>query len=526
AARLEAFAGATTGWPPRTPARTLFEAPAGVELTDLIVLADRLVVGLRERDGATVRGATVTLDGAGHVLSRAAGAEHHVAGHRVAERAAAAAPAGRHAPIPWPIVPNSQHPVGNTWGEYQNYGGSPYPHPGVDVLGDPGQPVYAVREGVVKAILTTSGDWHWRIAIGDTASAATVSGYLYAHIDEPTITVQVGDPVVQGQYLGDLVPWPVYDFTHCHFARIEDSGAVWLGDWLATENPHLDLPAQTETEPPVFEPAYGSNLLAFCQNQTSNYLDPAALSGAVDIIAHVGDRILTDWVCTVQTLRYSIHPLGQPAFPVVDERLAVEFDMALDTYQNGPNDPFLVDLLYKQDTTCRTEGDYEAREFYHIITNSNGDTVYEESDLWEAWDTSTLPDGAYVVRVTAIDVAGNAAVDSMVVGTANGNPAAIDPVTDPRPLPPLAIRGVHPNPALAASTITFALGQTGPVALAVYDPAGRLVRRLAAGRLAAGTHSLGWDGTDAYGRRVGSGVYFYALETPVARRVHKLVVSR
>ena len=104
---------------------------------------------------------------------------------------------------------------------------------------------------------------------------------------------------------------------------------------------------------------------------------------------------------------------------MVDDKLAVFFDMVLDTYQNGPIDPFLVDLLYKQDSTCDTEGDYGSREFFHILTNSNGDQVYEASDLLEAWDTEALPDDDYVIEVTATDVAGNSTTASMVVTTDN-----------------------------------------------------------------------------------------------------------
>ena len=42
-----------------------------------------------------------------------------------------------HESIPWPLAPNAQHEVGNTYGEYQNYG-SAYLHPGIDVMGDAG----------------------------------------------------------------------------------------------------------------------------------------------------------------------------------------------------------------------------------------------------------------------------------------------------------------------------------------------------------------------------------------------------
>ena len=401
---------------PSARLRTLFTAPEDGELRDLHVSSRAIRVGLRQTQGEAVSGTVFELSVAGSLRGSWRGQSI------VPPRAPrSSTPLGGIPGIPWPLQPNGQHPVGNTYGEYQFYGGSPYMHPGVDILGADRQPVFAVASGVVKAVLTTSGEWHWRVATGKSGSG-TSEGYLYAHIDEPTIAVNVGDTVTEGQYLGDLVPWPVAGFTHCHFARIEDTGLQWFGSWLCTDNPHVDLQFQSDPTAPFFEPAIGSDMFAFCENETSNYLDPTALQGEVDIVVHVADAIGSTWECSVQEIRYSIHPLGNPGSPVVDDKLAVFFDMALDTYQGGPIDPFLVDLLYKQDGVCTTEGDYDDREFFHVITNSDGDQIYEPSDLLEAWDTTLVADGDYVVAVTATDVAGNSLTASMVVTTDNGNP--------------------------------------------------------------------------------------------------------
>lgn len=391
----------------------IFTAPPGGHLRDLQLNGKELLIGYRRHEADSVSGELFTLDPLGRVMDRAQGPEQELTSASSDDRLTRG--------IPWPLLPNSQHEIGNTYGEYQNYGGAPYMHPGVDVMGSPGQAVHAVHSGEVKAVLTTSGEWHWRVAVSNTSGSSTSEGYLYAHLDQASIAVSVGDTITAGQYLGDLVEWPIYNFTHIHFARIEDSGIQWYGDWLCTGNPHLELDNLSETEAPVFEPAQGSNLFAFCDNETDTYQDPAALTGQVDIVAHVGDRIDSNWVCTAQSILYSIYPVGNPNAAVITDKLAVNFDMVLDTYQSGPVDPFLVDLLYKQDAVCQTYGDYDYREFYHIITNSDGDQVYEESDLLEAWDTTAVWDGNYVVEITATDTAGNSTTQSMVVTTINGN---------------------------------------------------------------------------------------------------------
>ncbi len=489
----------------------LLAADDGAELRDLALTDDHLVVGLCRTDGAVAAGERLTMTSDGRITAREAGPRLAIPAYPAGDRA--------HEPIPWPLAPNAQHEVGNTYGEYQNYG-SAYLHPGFDVMGDPGQPVYAVKAGVVKAILTTSGDYHWRIAIG-AAGAGTSDGYLYAHVDHPTIAVSVGQAVNQGQYLGNLVPWPNDDFEHCHFARIRDTGTVWQGLWLCIDNAHPDLPS-SEMDWPLFEAAVGSQQFAFCNNETSVYQDPASLHGAVDIIAHVGDRIAGDWVCAVQEIRYTIFPLGHPEAPVVNNKLAVRFDMPLDTYSGGPIDPMLVGLLYKRDTVCNTLGDYQDREFFHVVTNSDGDDVYQDSDRWQAWDTSTLLDGQYVVRVNVRDAKGNSAAAQMTVTTNNGNlPTAVEGLGAVE-----LTLGCAPNPGAAGTRASFRLPAAGPATLSVYDLAGRRLRRLVREDLAAGPHAASWDGRDETGAPCPGGTYLLRLESAAGVRTSKFALLR
>jgi hypothetical protein len=68
-----------------------------------------------------------------------------------------------------------------------------------------------------------------------------------------------------------------------------------------------------------------------------------------------------------------------------------------------------------------------------------------------------------------------------------------------------------PNPFNPKTTLRFALAAPARVDLAIYDARGRLVRRLAAGELPAGQHSLDWDGRDESGRALASGIYLARL---------------
>jgi hypothetical protein len=79
--------------------------------------------------------------------------------------------------------------------------------------------------------------------------------------------------------------------------------------------------------------------------------------------------------------------------------------------------------------------------------------------------------------------------------------------------PPLtALQGNYPNPFNPETTIAFSLAENGPVRLCVYNARGEKVRTLMEENLRAGDHTAVWNGLDANGRAVGSGVYFYRLE--------------
>lgn len=495
---------------------TIYRTPDGSEIRDIATVPDGILLGLRRIENGAYAGSFVTLALDGTVRSVTPGPSMQ-ATHGEVERD------NPNGDIPWPLMPDAQHSLGNTWGEYQNYGGSPYCHPGIDVFGTPGQGVYAVHSGIVKAVLSTGGDLYWRVAISDSVTSGTSRGYLYAHLIQSSIAVSVGDMVTVGQFLGNIVTWPIYNFHHCHFARIEDSGTTWGdGQWLAVENPQLRIIHQNEAVAPVFEPARGTDLLAFCTNETSTYQSPTGLHGQVDVICHVGDTIASSWVCTVQQIRYTIYPLGMPDRPVVNDKESIYFNFASDEYQGGANDIFLCGLIWKDDATCNTRGDYDYREYYHIITNSNGDRNYTQSDKQECWDTSALPDRQYVVKVTAVDVVGNATTDSMIVRTLNGNPSDVLPGGG---IPALTLERSRPNPFSGGTAISFHLPSGAErVVLTVLDPAGRLVRTLRDGAALAGEHVEHWDGLDMHGVDAPAGMYFYKLTTPWGTKTERVLL--
>ena len=69
----------------------------------------------------------------------------------------------------------------------------------------------------------------------------------------------------------------------------------------------------------------------------------------------------------------------------------------------------------------------------------------------------------------------------------------------------------YPNPFNPSTTIGFLVPKAGKVSLVIYDLLGNRVRTLVDGDFPAGPGTARWDGRDARGRQVSSGVYFYQL---------------
>jgi hypothetical protein len=83
-----------------------------------------------------------------------------------------------------------------------------------------------------------------------------------------------------------------------------------------------------------------------------------------------------------------------------------------------------------------------------------------------------------------------------------------------------------PNPFNPTTRITFGLAAPADVSLRIYDAAGRLVRVLAEEARPAGNYAELWDGRDARGAAVASGIYFYRLQAGAFTETRKMALLR
>jgi len=85
----------------------------------------------------------------------------------------------------------------------------------------------------------------------------------------------------------------------------------------------------------------------------------------------------------------------------------------------------------------------------------------------------------------------------------------------------------EPNPFRPSTSISFVLERDSPfVRLSILDARGALVTTLLESARPLGPHTVTWDGTDASGARVGSGIYFYRLESLDRIATRKMTLLR
>ncbi len=278
----------------------------------------------------------------------------------------------------WPFDLNS---IGWSMQSYQDYGGTPYFHHGMDMMKMWGTNVYNRSGGQVINIENYQPGWnlYWEVAILDA------DGYIwqYHHVDEPTIpdfvyqkyAEYLADPINGGfippdTYIGNIVEWPVwsyYDyFNHIHL-NILAAGGVFVNGFEF----HDPLP---DTVGPEIQ---GVGLVQNGQIYPGNTVE-----GDYSLYVHARDLILDQF--------YYLPP-WEITFSV--DGGPVQTTWRFDTLPGGASDTAYLNDFYLVPPTC---GDYECRDYY-IDLGFIPDSQFE----------FPVTGGQHTVLVTVRDYAGN-----------------------------------------------------------------------------------------------------------------------
>ena len=318
--------------------------------------------------------------------------------------AASATLAGPASAIPWPYTPFDQtHGLGNNYDEFQYYGsGGRYYHDGIDlVTPNTTTRTYSVSTGTITHE-TVNDPYYSGIMIGEPVAGGI--GWLYWHITSTTWQYDVGDPVAVNAYIGTTAYWSPATFCHTHFNKVQGTGGYPWNWYIATDNPLTYLEPNTDPNAPVFETTYQGAKFAFRRNQATTVLDPTALSGDVDIISRIYDIVgMSQWKLNPWRIDYRIDGATQ-SVPLAN----------FVNFSGLKPDDTTIGVVYSTQSPFTTQGDYNSRIYYFIVTNTDGDGVIESTDANQSWQTGNYRPGDYWVYVRAGDVGGNSVTDSMM----------------------------------------------------------------------------------------------------------------
>ncbi|MDZ7384795.1 MAG: hypothetical protein ONB07_01620 [candidate division KSB1 bacterium] len=486
---------------------------------DVRVVDGRIIAGVQVREKDVLRGLLRVLERDGRLVAQEEGERLPLPRGGLSKQGLGKS---REGCTPWPFAPfDSMRTVWNYYEQHMAYGDSlSYLHQGLDLITPIGEHVYAVEPGVVKCLLTLGGNSYWRVAIAPQQSAEPSVGWLYAHLVKESITCAPGDTVELHEYLGDIVRWTP-EWGHIHFVQIWDSGLVWRYDddqWGIVGNPLLQLCANTDTIPPRILDVFPDSKFGICLNESSAYLRPDSVYGDVDFIVQVADAI-GDGLYELPALElyYWIVSVDRGAL-VVPRTKAQRLDHAYPFYSADRYVDYAT-LIYKRDAILPPPSWMpNRRNFYHLLTNSDGDDKLDLGEHQLAFVTTGVPDGQYRLHVLARDL--NQGVrDSMDFRVANG-PAKVKAPFAAHPLA-LGIYGPFPNPFGHAARVEYTLPEATSAVLRLFDVAGREVRHLEIARGAPGRHSIHMGAEE-----LPNGIYFLHLQQGHHSVRRKCVVLR
>ncbi len=154
---------------------------------------------------------------------------------------------------------------------------------------------------------------------------------------------------------------------------------------------------------------------------------------------------------------------------------------------------------------------------YYLVGTSTG--LYSTESI-DGMATVWVQEGSTTIGNVVVDHIDSRQPDGVVIVGTHG--AGVFSGQHPLPLDVEVGEGVpqnfalhqnYPNPFNPATTIRFSVPHRSPVSLTVHDIQGRVVKVLSdQQQYAPGDYRMEWDGTNAVGRPVASGVYFARMQ--------------
>ncbi len=174
------------------------------------------------------------------------------------------------------------------------------------------------------------------------------------------------------------------------------------------------------------------------------------------------------------------------------------------------------------------DGDYQEISSYQYDPRLKGQINTSSRTAYQYIDKYIQPGESYWYKLVDVDVKGKRTEH----GPVNAVLSAGDGVIAKGNLPSEYFLGKnYPNPFNPSTNIKFGVpqlqnGEPASIRLVIYNALGQMVRELVNQDLAAGTYRVQWDGRNAQGSLMPSGVYIYQLITPAYQKSEKMYLVK
>ena len=219
------------------------------------------------------------------------------------------------------------------------------------------------------------------------------------------------------------------------------------------------------------------------------------------------------WVTAVYT-DPNLESKSSNVITVVAENIKPPINLVSEVVENDT-----VILTWELGTQASILQPYGIPIGYNVLRN---DELLPDMPITETTFTEhKVPEGKHIYSVVAIYQTGESDPVSIEVEIKEVN-------DDDNPLPiyETALIGNFPNPFNPETIIRFSLAVDSFVSIDIYNIRGQKVKNLLNAHIQIGEHSVIWNGHDENNREVGSGMYFYIMQTEDFSQVKRMMLMK
>ncbi len=247
--------------------------------------------------------------------------------------------------------------------------------------------------------------------------------------------------------------------------------------------------------------AYGSNEYSVLVNTINDSVDEGATNAQeFRVVAALGEDAFMSEIAS----GYSTDDIAPPAPSGLAGEILDGSGIALSWDPVNINDLGLYEV-YRGTNPEMTDG---------VVLGQTASTEYTDSDV------DFVNGATYYYAVAGLDIHEN-------LGEASSSQVVTVVSVDLQGLPEdYALSQNYPNPFNPSTSINFSLPEAAEMTLIVYDLSGREVARLIDASMTAGYHQVIWNGINAQGEALSTGMYIYRMQAGTYTETRKMTYLR